>query len=252
MHKRISILLISIMVVLSSCDVINQLATEVNNNTNQSNTLSEADVVKGLKRALDIGTANAVQGLSVENAFYESVNYKILLPPEAKIITDNKDNALLQAVGVDKLIKDVEVSMNKAAENAIVKAKPIFIDAITKMSIDDAFGILKGSDTAATNYLRVKTYNQLYNQFKPEVTKVLSQAIYQNISTQQAWSNLTNAYNGVARFVPNWNKVNTKLDDYVTEKALTALFEEVKKEETKIRKDPAARVDELLRQVFGS
>lgn len=240
------------MVVLSSCDVINQLATEVNNNTNQSNTLSEADVVKGLKRALDIGTANAVKGLSVENAFYESVNYKILLPPEAKIITDNKDNALLQAVGIDKLIKDVEVSMNIAAEKAMIKAKPIFIDAITKMSIQDAFGILKGSDTAATNYLRVKTYNQLFSQFKPEVTKILSKPLFQNISTQQAWGNLTNAYNGVATFVPSWNKVNTKLDDYVTEKALTALFEEVKKEETKIRKDPAARVEEILRQVFGA
>jgi len=245
-------LILSMIVVLNSCDVLNQIAADIDVNAAQTSALTESEVVRGLKRALDIGTETAVSGLAVDNAFYGNAIYKILLPPEAKIITDNKDNSLLKAVGIDKLISDVELNMNKAAEKAMIKAKPIFIDAIKNMSIQDAFGILKGGDTAASNYLRIKTYNNLFNQFKPEVSKILNQPLVHGISTEVAWDNLTTAYNGVTVFMPSWNKINTKLDDYVTTKALTALFEEVKKEETKIRKDPAARVEDILRKVFGS
>jgi len=246
---RIILLFISSSIILNSCDVATQLVDDYNNS--QSTALTESEVIKGLKRALDLGAETAVKDLSKNNAFYKNTAYKILLPEEAKIITDNKDNPLLQAIGVDKMISDVEKSMNKAAEKAVIKAKPIFINAITNMSIQDGFSILNGSDNAATAYLRRTTYQQLYNSFKPEVSKTLKQPLYQGISTQKAWGTLTSGYNGVATFVPSWNSVNTNLDDYVTKKTLDALFIEVEKEEKKIRKDPAARVEEILRRVFG-
>ena len=248
--KNTYLLFIAIIFLMSSCDVAQQVMKDYENSTQTSSGPSEFEVTRGLKRALQIGAENAVKDLGVTNAFYSNMDYKILLPPEAQAITQHKDNPLLQAVGIDKLITDAEKSMNKAAERAVIKAKPIFVNAITKMSIQDAFGILNGGDTAASNYLRRKTYQQLYNQFKPEVSKTLNQPIYNGISTQKSWTELTGAYNQVARFVPSWNSVNTQLDDYVTQKALKALFEEVKKEESKIRKNPAARVEEILRKVF--
>lgn len=249
-YKLILSIIIVTTTILTSCDVANQIVSDYENST-QSTALTEGEVTKGLKRALSIGAETAVKDLSTPNAFYNNAAYKILLPKEAKIITDNRNNSLLQAIGIDKMITDVEISMNKAAEQAVIKAKPIFINAITNMSIQDAFGILRGNETAASDYLRNKTYQQLYTQFKPDVTKALNRPIYHGVSTQKAWGDLTKGYNNVAAFVPSWNSVNTKLDDYVTTKTLDALFEEVKKEEKKIRKDPAARIDEILRRVFG-
>lgn len=237
------------MFLITSCDVAQQVMSDYENSMPSGP--SENEVTQGLKRALQIGAESAVKDLGLTNAFYGNTAYKILLPEEAKVITDNRNNPLLKAVGIEKLINDAEKSMNKAAEKAVIKAKPIFINAITTMSIQDAFGILNGGETAATDYLRRKTYQQLYQQFEPEVSKVLNQPIYQNISTQQSWDQLTKAYNQVAQFVPNWNPVHTDLNEYVTTKALNALFEEVKKEEIKIRKDPSARVEQILKRVFG-
>ena len=172
-YLRIIALIFVLSIVLYSCDVVNQVINESVNVTSEL-PLSEAEVAKGLKRALNIGAESAVSGLSTENGFYKSPSYKILLPPEAKVITDNKDNALLKAVGISKLIEDVEVNLNTAAEHAVVKAKPIFINAITSMSIQDAFGILNGGDTAASHFLRNKTYQELYKLFIPEVSKALN------------------------------------------------------------------------------
>jgi hypothetical protein len=250
MMKKTLYLFMALLFVMSSCDVATQIMTDYESSTTSSEP-SESEVIRGLKRALQIGAETAVSDLGVTDAFYKDAAYKILLPKEAQAIVQHKDNPLLQAAGIDKLINDAEKSMNRAAENAVIKAKPIFVDAITKMSIQDAFGILRGGDTTATHYLRTKTYQQLYAAFKPEVSKTLNQPLYQGISTQKSWEKLTSAYNQVAMFIPAWNQINTNLDDYVTEKALQALFEEVKKEETKIRKDPAARVEEILRKVFG-
>jgi len=250
MKKYIFIISIFTFAIFNSCDVATQIMTDYENSTASSEP-TENEVIRGLKRALQIGAETAVSDLGVTDAFYKDAAYKILLPKEAQSIVKHKDSPLLQAVGIDKLINDAEKSLNRAAEKAVIKAKPIFVSAITNMSIQDAFGILNNGDTAATHYLRQKTYQQLYAAFKPEVTKTLNQPIYQGISTQKSWTELTSAYNQVAMFVPNWDQVNTQLDDYVTQKALYALFEEVKKEEKKIRKDPAARVEEILRKVFG-
>ena len=250
MKAKYLLFFIAISFIVVSCDVAQQLANDYNSSTTSSSP-SESEVIKGLKRALVIGSEAAVADLSKTNAFYGNTAYKILLPKEAQIITDNKNNPLLQAIGVDKMITDVEKSMNMAAEKAVIKAKPIFINAITNMSIQDAFSILNGSDIAATEYLRRTTYQKLYSSFKPEVSKKLNQPKYQGVSTNNAWNTLTVGYNNVAAFVPSWTSVNTDLDDYVTKKALDALFLEVEKEERSIRKDPAARVEEILKRVFG-
>ncbi len=254
MNFKVLVIAIAVIFTLTSCDTLLQIANDIES-TNQSTTtnpLSNTEVVQGLKRALSLGAENAVSDLSVTNAFLNSDTYKILLPPEAKIITDNKDNPLLTAIGITDMINNVEKSMNLAAEKAVIQAKPIFINAIANMSIEDAFGILNGGDTAATHFLRKTTYAALHSQFKPEVSKVLDQPVFQGISTNKAWNNLTSGYNGVATYVPKWDKINTKLDNYVTDKALFALFEQVKIEESKIRKDPMARVEDILKRVFGS
>lgn len=252
MKKRNVILAMTVAVsslFMTACDTVSELATTV---LNSSSPLTESEVGQGLKRALEVGAGTAVGDLSSPNDFLSNAAYKILLPKEAQIITDNKDNPLLKAVGVSKMIDDVEQSMNAAAANAVTKAKPIFVKAITGMSIQDAFGILRGGDNAATNYLRKTTYQSLYNAFKPEISKSLGKPLYQGMSANNAWGSLTGAYNKVATYVPNWQAVNTSLDDYVTNKALDALFKEVQKEEANIRKNPAARVDALLQRVFGS
>ncbi len=233
---------------ITACDTVSQMATTV---LESNSPLTEGEVSKGLKRALEVGADKAVGGLSNTNAFWTNAAYKILLPQEAKIITDNKDNPLLKAVGISKMIDDVEHSMNAAAANAVTKAKPIFVKAITNMSIQDAFAILNGQENAATEYLRRTTYQSLYNTFKPEITKSLGKPLYQGMSANTTWNTLTSSYNKVATYVPNWNTVNSNLDDYVTTKALDALFTEIQKEEANIRKNPAARIDSLLKRVFG-
>ncbi len=249
--KKIILIILSISIIgLSpSCDVMQQVANDV---MTQNTPLSSSEVSKGLKKALEIGTDKAVNGLHNPNSFLTNMAYKIYLPKEAKIITENKDNQLLKAIGVSKMINDVEQSMNMAAANAVNAAKPIFINAITNMSISDAFGILKGGDNAATDFLYKTTYQSLYNSFKPQIAKSLNKKLYQGISANNAWTTLTSSYNKVANYVPGWNSVNTELDDYVTKKALTALFSEIKKEEANIRKNPSARVTSLLKRVFAN
>ncbi len=119
------------------------------------------------------------------------------------------------------------------------------------MTIQDAFAILNGSDTAATHYLREKTYTDLKNAFQPKIAVSLDKPLVGGISASDTWTSLTTAYNQVAQFVPGWNTVNTQLDDHVTRKALNGLFIKVGDEEKDIRTDPVARVNDILKKVFG-
>ena len=141
---------------------------------------------------------------------------------------------------VDKAI----LSMNRAAEEASKSAAPIFVDAIKSMSIQDAFGILRGSDSAATVYLKGRTTASLTNAFRPVIESAL-----QKTNATRYWKDVFETYN---KLPTTFNKVNPDLSGYVTDKALTGLFWQVALEEQKIRKDPAARVTEILRKVFGS
>ena len=146
--------------------------------------------------------------------------------------------------------------INRAAEDAAKEVAPIFVNSVTQMSIRDAFGILNGADNAATNYLRSTTYNELYALYKPKIQASTEKKIVGNISTKDSWNTLTSKWNSVANSIAgklaNLKPVNTDLDDFLTNKALSGMFLKVEGEELKIRKEVSARVTPLLQRVFGS
>ncbi len=230
-----------------SCDVADNLVQVVNQNL----PLTEEEVVSGLKEALKVSTDTAVNVVSALNGYYGDKMIKIMLPPEADIIVQNKNNALLQAAGITKFINDAELSLNRAAENAAKSATAVFVNAIKSMTISDAFNILNGSDTAATHYFRQKTYQHLRNSFKPQIKKSLKKPLVHGVSADKAWTTLADTYNEVAAMVPGWKKVNVQLDEYVTQKALNGLFIKIAEQEKQIRNDPRAQVNDILKRVFG-
>ena len=232
----------------SSCDVAENLV----NILDDEMPLTEQEVVKGLKEALRVSTDTAVSVVSALNGYHGDEIIKILLPPEADIIVRNMNHPLLKAIGITDMINDVILRMNRAAENAAKQATPIFTNAVRNMTIQDAFSILKGSDTSATHYFRKKTHLQLKNAFKPKIRNSLNKPLVANVSASKAWNTLTSGYNEVANLVPGWNKVNVDLDEYVTGKALNGLFLKVAEQEKEIRTDPVARVNDILRRVFGN
>ena len=213
--------------------------------------LTEGDVADGLKEALKVGANNSVDLLSMENGFFGDELLKIMLPSEAKIVTENLD----LIPGGDKLVEDAVLRLNRAAEDAVTEAAPIFVGAITSMTITDAFNILKGSDDAATAYLKDKTFMQLKELFQPKVVNSLDKALIGNVSTNESWSFLTEQYNAVANSLvgslAGLQPIDVSLDEYVTLKALDGLFIKVADEEKEIREDPLARVTPLLKKVFG-
>lgn len=200
--------------------------------------LTNAEVIRGLKEALSIGSKNAAGKASKFNGFYKNPRIKIPFPPEA-----NKVKTTVEALGMRKQVDKFVETLNRAAEEAAKKAAPIFLDAIMGMTIQDGFQILNGPDDAATAYLRRKTTVPLTREFKPVVRKAI-----QKVQVTKYWNPIATTYNQV----PFVKKVNPNLDDYVTKRALSGLFKLIADEEKKIRKDPAARVTELLRKVFGS
>ncbi len=243
-----AILVISLLVILSGCA---ELLT-VLESAGGPLPLTESEVVSGLKEALSTGARNAAGRLSLENGYYGDAALKILLPDEAMVIVDN----ISRIPGGDQLVEDVILSINRAAEDAAKEVAPIFVNSITQMSIQDAFGILNGTDNAATNYLKSTTYNDLYNLYKPKIQASTEKKIVGDISTKRSWETLTSKWNtlanSIAGQVANLKPVNTDLDDYLTNKALAGMFSKVEDEELKIRKDVSARVTPLLKRVFGS
>ncbi len=241
--------LLSLIFILSliSCaelqTVVNQLSVTPEN--------PEVEVASGLKEALRIGSQNAVGILSRPDGFLKDQAVKILLPPEAQEIAKH----IQKIPGGKKMVDEVVLRLNRAAEDAAKEAVPIFISAITSMTIGDAMNILYGPKTAATDYLHTKTYTQLEAKFKPKVTASLDKKLVGNYSTNDSWHTLSTNYNRVARStigeLANMKPVETRLDTYVTRKALNGVFSKVALEEKKIRENPAARVTSLLKRVFG-
>jgi len=199
--------------------------------------LTNDEVVTGLKEALEVGTNNGTHKLSVVDGFFKDAVIKILMPPEAQ-----KAEKTLRNVGLGKQVDDAILSMNRAAEDAAKSAAPIFINAIKQMSIQDAFGILKGGDFAATNYLKDKTTTSLTEAFRPVIESSLKK-----VDATKYWNTVFTTYNKFST-----EKVNTDLAAYVTEKALAGIFYQVGQEEQKIRKAPAARVTDILKKVFAN
>lgn len=199
--------------------------------------LSQDEVGKGLKEALDKGVGEAVDFLSAKDGYYKSP-YKILMPAEAQTVITK----LKVVPGFTNLEDDLTERMNRAAEDAATKAKPIFVNAIKKMTFQDAMNILMGDRDAATKYLQKATYDALYGEFKPVIQTSLDK-----VNAREYWRSAVTAYNKL----PMVTKTNPELDDHVTKTALAGMFSLVQKKEEKIRSDVGQRDSELLRKVFA-
>jgi hypothetical protein len=233
---------------LAGCTtVMNALQTAAD-----SGVLTEADVIRGLKEALTVGAKNSSGLLSAVDGYYKDAAVKILLPDEAKVIVDN----VSKIPGGEKLIENVILSINRAAEDAAKDAAPVFVNSITSMTVTDGFNILRGQDNAATMYLRSTTYKELYALYKPKIEASTKKDIIGSISTEESWNALTSKWNtfanSLAGKIGGFKPVNTDLNDFLTRKALDGMFLKIANEELKIRKDVNARVTPLLQKVFGS
>ncbi len=256
--KRITwIIFIAISVIISSCE---------NLFNGDEDGLTTEEVVEGLKTALEIGTDTATSVLGLVNGYYGNSLYKIPLPPEADIIVENLS---LISVGED-LVEDVIMGINRAAEDAANDAAPIFKDAITGMTLSDAWDILNGTNpaestksagdfdsTAATGYFKATTYNALTDVYSPKINGALQKDLLDiNYSPYDAWEDLTGAYNTVANSIvgqlAGLTPVTTDIGEYCTGKALDGLFHKVGEEEIKIRRNPFEWAVDIIQKVFGS
>ncbi|MDY0093651.1 MAG: DUF4197 domain-containing protein [Candidatus Vecturithrix sp.] len=200
--------------------------------------LGGEEIAQGLKEALKVGTENVVQIVSKLDGFYKSPDIKIFFPEKLK-----SAEKLLHTAGFGGLVEEFELSMNRAAERSASAAKDLFWDAITQMTIQDAEKILKGKDNEATLYFQEKTSARLQEIFSPIVATAMAEVgvtrLYQDLETK------------VNTFVPLALFTEFDLNQYVTEKALEGVFLKLAEEERKIRRDPKARITELLRKVFN-
>jgi hypothetical protein len=204
----------------------------------KNNGLTEKDAADGIKEALVNGTGESVKQVSVLNGYWGNPEIKIPFPAEAKEMESK-----LRTIGMGKKVDEFNESMNRAAEKAASEAKPIFLTAIKEMTVRDAVNIVKGTDNAATMYLKNNTSPQLIDKFQPIIKTSLD-----NVNATRYWSDLITIYNKI----PMVKKMNPDLPQYVTQKAIDGLFIMIAKEELKIRKDPVARTSELLKKVFGN
>jgi Protein of unknown function (DUF4197) len=200
--------------------------------------LSDAKIGSGLQEALKLGTENAVTETSSVDGFLLNKAIKILMPKSLQTIEKP-----LRLVGYGPQIDEFVVGMNRAAEKSVPFAKDIFWGAIGEMTFDDARKILNGGDTAATDYFKAKTTKKLQAAFLPSVTEVMNQ-----VGVNRQYNDLVGKY----RDVPFAKSVTFDVNQYVTEKTTDGIFYMVGQEEKKIRTNPAARVNDLLKEVFGS
>lgn len=231
--KKIPLILCLFLFPFFGCDTAKNILNTVGAGNGN---LSNADVVQGLKEALRVGTDSSTYHLGLLNGFYKDDMIKILMPPEAQ-----KVEKTLRDVGLGSVVDKAVLSMNRSAEDATKYVGTIFVNAIKQMTIQDALGILKGGDRAATDYLKRTTTAQLTAAFKPIVFKSL-----QFTDATKYWKDVFTTYNRFSN-----NPVNTDLTDYVTGKTLDGLFYHIGLQEQAIRKDPAERVTDILKKVFA-
>lgn len=227
--------LLTIIVTLSSCEVLNQLPTS----TTGAGGITEAEAAQGIKEALGQGLGKAVLQLNTTDGFFKDAFYKILLPPDAKKIENT-----LRTIGMGSQVDKAILQINRGAEDAAGFAKPIFVDAIMNMSLSDAIGLVRNGDTSATHFFREKTTDKLIAAFTPVIKSSLDK-----VSATRYYGELVNTYNN---FPTTIKKINPDLTSFVTGKATEALFDLVAKEEKNIRSNFAARTTDILKKVFGS
>lgn len=228
------ILALAVVLSLSGCAELQQVASQY---PGVGQTLGNADIAMGLKEALNNGVTKQVTKLTVSDGFYKNAAVKILLPPELQ-----KVDKTLRDLGLSVLADEGLKVLNRAAEDAVKEAVPVFVTAIKSMTIADAKNILMGNDNAATIYLQRTTNSQLYGKFNPIVKKSLSK-----VGADKTWNQILTKYNTL----PLVTKVNPDLNDYVTNEALKGVFTMVAVEEKDIRNNVAARTSDLLKRVFG-
>jgi hypothetical protein len=215
---------------LVSCDTLSNLPV--------STGVTETEAAQGIREALDQGVGRGISLLNKEDGFFGSQAYKLLLPPDAQKI----ENTLRQ-VGMGSLVDRAILQINRAAEDAVGYARPIFVDAIKQMTIADAINIVKGPKDAATQYFRDKTTAKLIAAFSPIIKGSLDK-----FSATKYYSDVISTYNN---FPTTLNKLNPDLPSYVVGKAVNALFDQIAQEEANIRANPVARTTDILKKVFG-
>lgn len=197
----------------------------------------ETDIAAGIKQALDQGIEKQVRKLAAIDGFYKNNKVKVLLPAALQNATQTLDK-----IGLSKLTEESLLLLNRAAEDAVKEAIPIFKNAVTKMTFTDARKILMGTDNAATTYLEQTTSGELYNAFVPIVKKSM-----EKVGADKAWTTITTKYNAM----PLTKDINTDINDYVTREAMKGVFIMVAAEEEHIRKNVSARTSATLKQVFA-
>jgi hypothetical protein len=226
---------------LIGCGVVDLSSLPITTTTPVKPQLTNDEVIKGLKEALTVGIKNAVDSSAVLDGFLRNPEIRLPFPPDAMKV---KEKAL--KLGMQGQVDKFETTLNRAAEEAVKEALPIFKNAILNMSIQDGFTILKGGNGAATKFLKDKTSDSLAVAFLPKVKNATS-----NVQLTSYWNPIINKYNAAVTLTGG-EKINPDLDAYVTQLAIQGLFKLVEKEENKIRKDPGARVTDLLMKVFSN
>jgi hypothetical protein len=210
-------------------NVVNQLP--------QGSVLSNADIAVGLREALDFGIEKQVSKLTQKDGFYKNELVKILLPEELQKVDKG-----LRDIGLSSLADEGLKVLNRAAEDAVKEATPIFVNAVKDITFSDAKNILLGQDDAATQYLTSKTQTALYDKFHPVINNSFSK-----VGADQIWANLINKYNAI----PFTTDVNPDLTNYVTSEALKGVYTMIAVEEKEIRDKVSSRSTDLLKKVFA-
>jgi hypothetical protein len=218
-------------VLFTSCDVLKNLPST-------TTSVTQTEAAQAIREALDLGVGRGIGLLNRTDGFFGSNAYKLFLPAEAQKIENT-----LRNVGMGSLVDRAILQINRAAEDAVGYARPIFVDAIREMTITDAINIVKGSQNSATQYFREKTSQKLVNAFTPIIKQSLDK-----FSATKYYGDVVSTYNN---FPTTINKLNPDLPSYVVDKAVNALFDQIAQEEANIRANPVARTTEILKKVFG-
>ena len=218
----------------TACAELQQVVDQLPDGTSG---ISNTDIASGLRQALDLGIDKQVSKLTQKDGFFKNDLVKILLPEELK-----KVDKALRDIGLSSLADEGLKVLNRAAEDAVGEATPIFVNAVKDITFTDAKNILLGNDNAATQYLTGKTQTALYDKFHPVINKS-----FHDVGADQIWSNLITKYNTL----PFTNDVNTDLTSYVTEEALKGVYTMIAVEEKEIRNKISSRTTDLLKKVFA-
>jgi len=235
--KQFIFFILLIFTVQANAQLLKNLKDAVTSGNSEGASFTQQEAGKAIIEALEKGAVKGVAQVSQLDGYLGNPEIKIPFPKEVQVVESK-----LRAVGMDKLVDDAITSINRAAEDAAVEAKDIFVSSIKQLTFQDAITIIKGDENAATSYLQKTTTDSLTTRFKPIIETSL-----QKVNATKYWDDVMSQYNKI----PFTKKVNEDLTSYATEKAIEGLFVMIAKEELKIREDPVARTSDILKKVFG-